>query len=515
MPIFNRRQFLAGAAASGALASAAGVVPKVAWGQAAAAAAPSQARPAWSLSATEAASLLRNGSLSAVELTRSCLGRIAAINSIVNAVNFVDEAGAIRAAGETDAARARGERCGPLHGIPVLIKDNTDVGGQPMTNGIVAWKENIAHRDAPQVTRLRAAGALVLGRSNTPCFSFSWDARNDLHGITWNPWSRSHTPGGSSGGAACAVATGMVPLAQGNDIGGSIRHPAYCCGVVGLRPTPGRVPGLFSPAKGDEALGLQLMLVDGPIARRVADIRLMLEAMSSFDARVAGSLPLPFPASPLPPGTRIAVLREDGIKPRTPTVAAALERAAAALQRAGFIVEEIRLPELAEAWRLWWLLIMEETRALLPSIARDGDAPIKAWIGYNYEVAAEMWGRQPSLTDYINGYAQRATLIASLQQKLQAYPVILMPVASEEPFLHGQHYADLAAARSAISSGWPLMAIPVLGFPALAVPTGCVAGLPTGVQLMGRRFGEHDLLQVGAALEAAMPVLTPMDPVRT
>lgn len=514
MPTFTRRKFLAGAAASGAMAGAAGVLTSAAQ---VLPRAPSQLpeRPAWALSATEAAALLRNGTLSAVELTRSCLERIAAVNPIVNALNFVDEAGAILSAKQADAAMARGAPCGPLHGIPVAIKDNTDVRGQPMTNGIVAWKDNIADADAPQVTRLRAAGAILLGRSNTPCFSFSWDARNDLHGMTWNPWSRAHTPGGSSGGAACAVATGMVPLAQGNDIGGSIRHPAHCCGVAGLRPTPGRVPGLFSPAKGDEALGLQLMLVDGPIARDVADISLMLEAMSRFDARVAGSLPLPFPASPLPHGSRIGVLREDGIKPRTPTVMAALERAVVALQQRGFVVEEVRLPELAEAWRLWWLLVMEETRALLPSIERDGDASIKAWISYNYEVAAEMWGRQPSLADYMNGYARRARLIASLQQKLQNHPVILMPVASEEPFLHGQHYADLPAARSAIASGWPLMAIPVLGFPALAVPTGCAAGLPTGVQLIGRRFHEHDILQVGAALEAAMPVLTPMDPLRT
>lgn len=513
MPTFNRRQFLAAAAASGAMAGTGGMFPAAAQVPPLSLRSPGSL-PAWALSATDAGALLRRGELSAVELTRSCLGRIAVVNPVVNALNFVDEAAAIRAAEQADAALAQGAVSGPLHGIPVVIKDNTDVRGQPMTNGIVALKDNIASADAPQVARLRAAGAIVLGRSNTPCFSFSWDARNDLHGTTWNPWSRAHTPGGSSGGAACAVATGMVPLAHGNDIGGSIRHPAYCCGVAGLRPTPGRVPGLFSPAKGDETLGLQLMLVDGPIARGVADLRFMLESMTGFDPRVPGSLPLPFPASPLVPGTRIGVLREDDVKPRTPTVAAALERAAVALQQAGFTVEEVRLPELAEAWRLWWLLVMEETRALLPSIERDGDAPIKAWIGFNYDVASEMWGRRPSLTDYINGYARRARLIASLQQKLRRYPVILMPVASEEPFKHGQHYADLASARAAIASGWPLMAIPVLGFPALAVPTGCVDGLPTGVQLMGRRFRERDVLQVGAALEAAMLVLTPMDPVR-
>lgn len=504
MSPINRRQFLAAAAASGA-AAVAGPLPAIAT-------APDGIAP-WRLTATEAAFRLRKGTLTSKALAQSCLARIAEVNPQVNALNFIDAAASLRAAAAADAERARGLPCGPLHGLPLTLKDNTDARGQPMTNGIVAWRGNVADTDAPQVARLRAAGAVLLGRSNTPCFSFSWDARNDLHGVTWNPWSLAHTPGGSSGGAACAVATGMVPLAQGNDIGGSIRYPAYCCGVAGLRPTPGRVPGLFSPAKGDEALGLQLMLVDGPMARTVDDLRLMLDAMTGFDPRVPGSLPFPFKVSSRPAALRVGVLREDAVSPRTPTVAAALERAVAALQRAGVTVEEVSLPELAEAWRLWWLLVMEETRALRPVIERDGDAPIRAWIGFNYEVAAGMWGREPSLADYMRGYAQRATLIAHLQQKLQPYAALLLPVSSEEPFVHGQHYADLESARTAIAANWSMMAIPVLGFPALALPTGLVDGLPTGVQLMGSRFGEHALLQIGAMLQKAMPPLTPVDPV--
>lgn len=506
MSPFTRRQFLTAAAASAAIGSAGAhpLRPN-----------PPGGRHPWQLSASEAAQQMRSRKLTSVALTRSCLARIAEVNGAVNALNFVDSAASLRAARQADQHRAQGRICGPLHGIPVAIKDNTDVSGQPMTNGIVALRDNIARRDAPQVTRLRAAGAVLLGRSNTPSFSFSWDARNDLHGVTWNPWSRAHTPGGSSGGAACALATGMVPLAQGNDIGGSIRYPAYCCGIAGLRPTPGRVPGLFSPARGDESLGLQLMLVDGPMARSVQDLRLMLDGMSGFDPRVAGSLPLPFPCSTTgaaPARLRVAVLREDGIMPRTPGVTASLERAVSALQAAGIQVDDVRIPELAEAWRLWWLLVMEESRALRPIIERDGDAPIKAWIGYNYEVSAEMWGKTPSLADYMRGYSQRARLIARLQRRLETHPVLLMPVSAQAPFVHGQHYADLDSARTAIAANWSMMAIPVLGFPALALPTGVVDGLPTGVQLMGKRFGEQDLLQIGEVLQAAMPPLTPIDP---
>jgi len=209
----------------------------------------------------------------------------------------------------------------------------------------------------------------------------------------------------------------------------------------------------------------------------------------------------------------IGVLREDAICPRSATVSAALERAVIALQAAGYRVQELRVPELEEAWRLWWLLVMEETRALLPDIDRDGDAPIKAWIRYNYAIAAEMWGPHPTLSDYIRGYTRRAALIGRVQQTLQSYPILLLPVANDEPMLHGKHYASLPAARTAIASGWPLMALPVLGFPSLVVPTGLAEGLPTGVQLMGRRFHEQDVLRIGEVIEAAMPRLTPMEPV--
>lgn len=501
MAPINRRQFLAAAASAAACTARGAATPR------------SPARAPWQLTARQAATRLRAGTLTSTALVRSCLRRIDEGNPHVNALNFVDAEGALRAAAEADKALTEGRSSGPLHGIPVAIKDNTDVRGQPMTNGVVALRDNIAIADAPQITRLRQAGAVLLGRSNTPCFSFSWDARNDLHGTTWNPWSPLHTPGGSSGGAACAVATGMVPLAQGNDIGGSIRYPAYCCGVPGLRPTPGRIPGLFSPVRGEDALGLQLMLVEGPIARCVDDLRLMLDGFSGFDPRVAGSIPLPFPGSTGSQPPVIGVLREDAICPRSATVSAALERAVIALQAAGYRVQELRVPELEEAWRLWWLLVMEETRALLPDIERDGDAPIKAWIRYNYAIAAEMWGPHPTLSDYIRGYTRRAALIGRVQQTLQSYPILLLPVANDEPMLHGQHYASLPAARMAIASGWPLMALPVLGFPSLVVPTGLAEGLPTGVQLMGRRFHEQDVLRIGEVIEAAMPRLTPMEPV--
>ncbi|MET0332401.1 MAG: amidase family protein [Dyella sp.] len=295
-------------------------------------------------------------------------------------------------------------------------------------------------------------------------------------------------------------------------MGGSIRHPAYCCGVVGLRPTPGRVPHLFSPVAGDQPLGLQQMLVDGPIARCVDDLRLMLDAMSGFDPQSASSLPLDYRDMSAQRPFKIGLLRDDGVKDRTPTVTASLEWAAQCLRDKGLVVEEVQLPMLAEAYRLWWLLVIEETRALRPQIERDGDAAIRTWINFNYEVASEWWGRSPSLDDYMNGYARRGTLIAQLQAKLEEYPVVILPVTNEEPFLRNQYIASLDAARSAIASGWSLMGIPVLGFPAMSVPTGTVEGIPTGVQLLARRFRERDLFDIGGLLEAQTGVLTPINP---
>src|SRR5450755_1653306 len=196
----------------------------------------------WRWSATRIAAAIRVRDISALEALESCLGRMAAVNARLNAVTVDLSQSAREAAGRADAAVASGDELGALHGVPVTIKENVDQKDCATTNGVVGFQNIIAPADSPAVANLRKAGAIIVGRTNTPAFSFRLDTVNDLRGRTYNPWSKTATPGGSSGGAASSVASGIVPLAHGTDIAGSIRFPAYCCGLAGIRPSFGRVP---------------------------------------------------------------------------------------------------------------------------------------------------------------------------------------------------------------------------------------------------------------------------------
>ena len=207
----------------------------------------------WSWSAQRLSAAIRSGAVSAREAAASSLQRVQAVNPALNAIVDLLADEALAAADAADAARRRGDVLGPLHGVPVTVKVNVDLKGRATTNGVVAFKDNIATEDSPVVANLRRAGAVIIGRTNTPAFSVRWFTENDLHGRTLNPWSRDHTPGGSSGGASSAVAAGMGAIAHGNDLAGSVRYPAYCTGVCGLRPSFGRVPGLPAQRQGRAA----------------------------------------------------------------------------------------------------------------------------------------------------------------------------------------------------------------------------------------------------------------------
>jgi amidase len=246
----------------------------------------------WRLTATDIAAGVRAGEFSAREVVESALARLTAVNPALNAMvmEFPDEARS--AAQAIDDAIARGEAVGPLAGVPVTIKVNTDQAGHATTNGLRLQRDLVAEVDSPVVANLRKAGAVIIGRTNTPAFSLRHFTRNSLHGWTRNPWGRAITPGGSSGGAAAAVAAGIGALAQGTDIGGSVRYPAYACGIHGLRPSLGRVPAVNFSAK-DRHIGAQLMAVSGPLARTIADLRLAFGAMAQRDPRDPWWTPAP------------------------------------------------------------------------------------------------------------------------------------------------------------------------------------------------------------------------------
>lgn len=466
----------------------------------------------WRWSARRVAQGIATGLISAREAAQSCLTRIDAVNPQLTALVEVSREEALQAATEADRLTASGDALGPLHGVPVAIKVNSDQAGHATTNGVAAFKDNIAAIDSPHVANLRRAGAILVGRSNTPAFSYRWFTNNDLHGRTLNPWDASRTPGGSSGGASSAVASGMVPIAYGNDIGGSVRYPAYACGLVGLRPTVGRVAGLYGPPEADPALSVQSMLVQGPLARSVDDIRLAMQGIVGADPRDPFHVPGAPTAPPADRPFRVALVRDHGVAAPTAAVNEALDQAASSLQNAGYLVEEVELPLLAEAYRLWYLLCMEEFRQIMPLVEQVGDEGMKKAAEGYYAVSSEWWGSQPSLTDYMNGYARRGTLIRMLGEFMQRYPIVLLPVSAEQAFEQDADIASVESMRRVMAAQCSMMAIPVLGFPAVSVPTGITGGLPVGVQLLGRRFDEDGILNAAEVIEARTGTFTPIDP---
>ncbi|WP_068266628.1 amidase [Janibacter limosus] len=468
--------------------------------------------PLWQWSAADLAAAIAAGAISSREATQSCLDRIAEVNPHLNAIVAINDE-ALADADQADRAIADGEHLGPLHGVPIATKVNTDQARMATTEGVTAWKDNVVPSDGPTIRRLRHAGAILLGRTNTPALSFRWFTDNDLHGRTLNPWDPTVTPGGSSGGASSAVASGMVALAQGTDIGGSVRYPAHCCGLVGLRPTVGRVPSWNGPDGADQGLMFQLMNAQGVLGRTVRDVRLGLTAMSGFDPRDPTVSPLdPNTVQPVQRPVRVTLVRDVGIVAPCAEVNAALDQAAEWLTAAGYHVEEAPLPLLEEAFRLWYLLCLSELGTNIGLVEEFGDEGMKMAATYYSAMSQEWWGPQPDLTDFIHGYQRRGTLIRRLQEHLVDSPLVLLPVSAARQFPHDADILDAAGMKQTAYAQWPMMAIPTLGFPAASVPTGIVDGLPIGVQLLGRRMDEATVLDAAEVIESRAGRFTPIDP---
>ena len=473
----------------------------------------------WQLTAAEAAAAIRNRALSSTELVQSCLDRIEAVNPTINALADIRPDEALGRAREADRRTAAGEELGALHGVPTSTKINTDHRGYATSHGVAALAGSVAEQDAACVAALREAGAVLMGRSNAPAFSYRWFSTNDLHGRTLNPWAPDRTPGGSSGGASASLAAGMTQLAQGNDIGGSIRYPAACCGVVGIRPTVGRISNWTEPVFVDTPAGRQQLVmpltvqacaVEGPLARTVADARLALRVMTTPDLRDPAGVPA-VPDRPTPDTLPIiTVVRSIGTVPNHPAVERAIEEAVRKLTDAGYRVEEVDgLALLAEAARLWSLLIYEDFRPTMPMVEQIGDADVRTSLKFSFAAAAGQWGVSPSLVDYIHGWSRRAALITGLQQLLGRERLLLTPVSAEPPFEQDADIASPERGAALVAAQWPMAAVPILGFPAATVPSALVDGLPMSVQLIGGRFEEEIVLDAAQAIEDRTPRLVP------
>jgi len=453
--------------------------------------------------------MIRGGKVSCREAVSAALARLDAVNPRINAVVRPLHEQALAEATAADEALARGARVGPLHGVPVTTKVNVDQTGCPTDNGVVAFKSVMATRDNPVVANLRRAGGIVIGRTNTPAFSMRWFTDNALHGPTRNPWDPARTPGGSSGGGAAATATGIGAIAHGNDIAGSVRYPAYCCGLVGLRVSYGRIPSHNFTATALRPISAQLMAVQGPLTRRVRDARLAFAAMAvadPLDPRCTGA-PLEGPPPKRP--VRVALVadpaRRGGVEP---AVADAVRRAGRSLEAAGYAVEEAEPPELGVVADLWGGIAMDDTIAALePAAAQYGDEGIKR--------ALALWRAIYPARDtrhVLEGLAQRDRLLRLWELFLEERPIVVTPVSNERAFPLDLDLVDVETTRRIMGAQIMQLAVPVLGLPAVSVPTGVVDGVPMGVQITAGRYREDLCLDAAAAIEARAPMATPIDP---
>ncbi len=458
----------------------------------------------WRQSATELAGHIRARRLSAVEAAKAALARLEAVNPAINAVVEYRPDDVLSQAAAVDAAIARHEDPGPLAGVPVTIKVNCDQASFTSTNGTRLQAENVAATNSPVVDNLRRAGAVILGRTNTPAFSLRWFTTNLVHGDTKNPRNPAITPGGSSGGAAAALAAGIGHIAHGTDIAGSIRYPAYACGVHGLRPSLGRVAA-FNASVAERSIGPQLTAVSGPLARTIADLRLSLAAMAAADLRDPWWVPAPLEGPDYPKRAGL-VLRPGGLA-IVPEVEAALRDAAARLRDAGWQVDELPdLPGLAEAADLQARLWVSDGYAYWEDLVnRDGDpAAINAIAGIKAYI-----GELPP-GDVAHVLTRRLTLTREIAMILQSYPVILLPVSGELPFPWQLDMQDFARVwRAQLTQ----IGLAITGLPALSISTGMAGTTPVGVQLLTARFREDICLAAAEAIEARGTPASPVEPV--
>jgi amidase len=461
----------------------------------------------WRLSAEDLALHIRARRVSAVEAATAALARLDAVNPALNAVVDHRPHDVLAQAEAIDAALARKEDAGPLAGVPITIKVNVDQQGFATTNGVKLNRDVIAQTDSPVVANLRKAGAILLGRTNAPAFSFRWFTTNLLHGDTKNPHDPGITPGGSSGGAGAAVAAGIGHIAHGTDIAGSVRYPAYACGVHGLRPTLGRIPA-FNASLPERPIGPQISAVSGPLARTVGDLRIALAAMSGPDARDPWWVPAPLEGPPMAKCAALC-LNPDGLE-TSAEVKAAVVDAGKRLERAGWVVEEIRnTPPLREAAELQTKLWLGDGYyAMLDAAEREGDPGALACLRGNKEKVQPL-----DMAAFSKILTRRATLTREWQMFFENYAVLLMPVSGELPFPVALDLRDDASFERVWTAQMPQVGIPFMGLPGLTVSTGLVGRIPVGVQIVSGRYREDLCLLAGEAVEAGGTPSTPVDPV--
>ncbi|HEY6972415.1 MAG TPA: amidase [Candidatus Angelobacter sp.] len=452
-----------------------------------------------SLSASELARLVREKQISPVELVEAHLQLIEKFNPAINAFAWVNAEQAMAEARRMEAAVMAGDSAKPLLGVPVTIKSCIDVKGMRCEAGSRLRADYVASDDAPLVARLKRAGAIVIGNTNTPEFLMAYNTENKIHGRTSNPWNPTRTAGGSSGGEAAAISCGMSAAGIGSDGGGSIRVPAHFCGICGLKPTPGRIPatGHYPPCGGP----FSLIGVVGPMARTVEDLQLLLEVTSGYDAGDPVSVPLdpPRPKQFQASKPGIGFYEEDGFTTPVPEIRAAVRRAAQSLAENGFQVEPFRPDGLDRARELWFVIFVEAIAAVLRPMVKGQEDEITDNTKEFLAFAAE----QPPLTGdrLLNTLLERDALRSRLLAEMEQFPILLAPVCSIPAFRHQDAGWGAAHPADYVQTMTYCQHYNLLGNPAAVVPvTRTSEGLPIGVQIIGRPYKEDEVLAVARIL---------------
>ncbi|MCH8268003.1 MAG: amidase [Acidobacteria bacterium] len=450
------------------------------------------------MTASELVQSIQARKLSCKEVMEAHVAQIERVNPKVNAiVTFVPEQ-ALQQARQADEALARGEKTGPLHGLPVAHKDLTDTKGLRTTYGSAIFKDHVPAENALCITRIQQAGGITVGKTNTAEFGAGSHTFNQVFGTTLNPWDTTKTSGGSSGGAAAALACGMVPLADGSDLGGSLRNPANFCNLVGFRPSPGRVPGWPSIA------GWFTLSVQGPMARTVQDTALLLSVMAGYDRRspIAIDQPGGMFAQPLDRdfrGVRIGWLQDLGGLPFDHRVKTVVDGQRKLFESLGCVVEDGEpdfsgADEAFRTWRAWYYQLA------FGKLLKPYRHLIKATVIEEIENGARLTGERIAQAE-----AKRTALYHRVRAFMETHEFMVLPVNQVPPFDTDREYvSEIEGVKLARYTDWMRSAyyISSIGLPAISVPAGFTPeGLPVGIQIVGRHHDDFGVLQLAYAFE--------------
>jgi len=461
----------------------------------------------WRRGARQLAADIAAKRITSREVVEAHLARIAAVNPAVNAVVKVLADDARRMADNADRAVSEGRVLGPLHGVPMTIKENIDVAGQATTHGVPLFAEAIAPVTAPAVERMLAAGAIPIGRTNLPDMGLRIHTDSSLHGRTKNPWKSDRTAGGSSGGEGAALATGMSPIGLGNDIGGSLRNPAHACGIASIKPSVGVIADAQTYPSPDRSPAFQTMAVQGVMARNVGDVRTGFEIVAGPDPRDPVSLPVRL--TDLAAGERltVAILPAPPGGSTHPDIAAAVRRAGDALADAGHNVVEATPPDIEMTYLVWAMMLFSELgdiRDQLDMVMGVGGRTLIAKI-------LEFFPR-PSNLELYGALSLRDGLARQWSMWFETHQALVMPTWTQPPFVFDDDLAGDEGAVRTLELMRPVTPGNVLGLPSVVTPAGMADELPVGVQVMGARFTDLRCLALAEQIEQRVPWTTPIDP---